>query len=415
MKIAFFTENYYRGGLDTVLITLINHWPYPEDELTLICNKSHLGLEVIQSRLDRCCHIRAHGFPMYWGWYQSKCFSSRLTRALFALLGKLLSYLFFVYYTLALILKFRRSGYDRLMVVNGGYPGGISCCAASIAWGIAGKRPLSIHNFHNFAEKAPWWGRWIEDWIDGKVHQYSRSMVSVSKACISSLGNRSVFSKNGDYRFIYNGIDVKPISYTTPTRIRDELGIPQDSPLCLMLATYEPRKGHYFFLKSFSRVVAEIPDARALICGHGNHEEVARIRNAVKCLGLDQYVFLENYRKDIDALFHEAQVLVVPSQSYESFGLTIIEAMARKVPVVATQVGGIPEVMGDGCGFVVRPDDAEGFATCIAKCLSNRYFSAQLGERGYRRYQDHFTADRMAREYSSIIRANDGVPVAVPV
>ena len=415
MKIAFFTENYYRGGLDTVLVTLINHWPYPEDELTLICNKSHPGLDVIRSRLDRCCRIQAHGLPMYWGWYQSRISSSGLTRVPYVLLGKLLSYPLFVYCTLALILKFRRSEYDRLMVVNGGYPGGLSCCAASIAWGIARKRPLSIHNFHNFVEKAPWWRRWIEDWIDSKVHQYSSSMVSVSKACISSLSNRRAFSKNGDYRFIYNGIEAKPIAYTTPTGIRDELGIPQDSPLCLMLATYEPRKGHDFFLKSFSRVVAAIPSARALICGHGNHEEVGRIRKAVTSLGLDQYVFLENYRRDIDALFHEAQVLVVPSQRYESFGLTIIEAMARKVPVVATQVGGIPEVMGDGCGFVVRPDDAEGFANCISKCLRNKSFSAQLGERGYRRYKDYFTADRMAREYSNIIRANDGMRVAVPV
>jgi L-malate glycosyltransferase len=415
MKIAFFTENYYRGGLDTVLITLINHWPYPEDELTLICNKSHPGLEVIRSRLDRCCRIKAHGLPMYWGWYQSKFFSSRLTSAPFALLGKLLSYPLFVFYALALILKFRRSEYDRLVVVNGGYPGGLSCCAASIAWGIAGKRPLSIHNFHNFAVKAPWWRKWIEDWIDSKVHQYSRSMVSVSKACISSLSNRPAFSKNGDYRFIYNGIEAKPISYTTPTGIRDELGIPHNSPLCLMLATYEPRKGHYFFLKSFSRVVAEIPNARALICGHGNSREIARMRKTVESLGLNQHVFLGSYRNDIDALFQEAQVLVVPSQSYESFGLTIIEAMARKVPVVATQVGGIPEVMGDGCGLIVRPDDAEGFANCISRCLSDRYFSAQLGERGYRRYQDRFTADRMAKEYSSIVRANDGVPVAVPV
>ncbi len=185
----------------------------------------------------------------------------------------------------------------------------------------------------------------MEDWIDSKVNQYSRVMVSVSKACISSLGNRSAFLMNGDYRVIYNGIDAKPITCATPTGIRDELGIPQDSPLCLMLASYEPRKGHHFFLRSFRRVVAKIPTARALICGHGNHGEIARVRQAVKSLGLDQYVFLDNYRNDIDALFHEAQVLVVPSQCYESFGLTIVEAMARKVPVVATEVGGIPEVM----------------------------------------------------------------------
>src|SRR5437763_1234378 len=123
MNVAFFTDNQYRGGLDTFLISLINHWPNAEDELTLICNRSHPGLSGIQSRLTRQCTIVAHGLPGHARWYQGNTSNvvlrSRAGGIALSVLRRALGYPLFVSYVVALAAIFRRSRYDRLMVVNG--------------------------------------------------------------------------------------------------------------------------------------------------------------------------------------------------------------------------------------------------------------------------------------------------------
>lgn len=407
MKILFLTENYYRGGLDTFLIGLINHWPYSEDELFLTCNKSHPGLEIIRARLKRPCKIEVHELPSPVSWRRwvsrRRVLSGGLSGTILSLCGKALAYPFFLYNILGLVLKFRTQAYDRLLVVNGGYPGGMSCRAASIAWGVAGMRPLSIHNFHNFVDKAPWGRRWIENFVDTAVHHFSRAMVSVSGVCLASLRERVSFRKPGDYRVIYNGIESASIQCAK--NIRVGLNIPQDSPLCLMLATYEPRKGHEFFLKAFSLVVDRLPNARALICGHGSQAEIEHVKGLVAFFGLEQHVLVEDYWQDVGALLKEAQVLVVPSQSYESFGLVIAEAMAMQRPVVATNIGGIPEVIQNGQGgFLVDPGDIDSFAAHIRMILENPELGAKLGALGFQQYAAKFTAARMASEYADLIR-----------
>ena len=409
MKILFLTENYWIGGLDTFLITLINNWPHSEDELALICNKSHPGLMVIQSRLKRPCKIKPHNLPTLPNWERlilKKKFFGRWLSIILTILGKVLGYPVFIFHILYFVHKFRALGYERLMVVNGGYPGGWTCRAASIAWGLAGLKPYSIHNFHNFAVRSSKLRGWIEYSIDIAVRHFSRAIVSVSKTCLASLNNRTAFQKTGNYRVIYNGIDSNMLSNKPDPNVRQELGIPKDSPLCLMLASYDQRKGHDLFLKAFKQVNKNLPDLRALICGYGTLSEVEHVKRIITSLSLDEYVNCEGYRKDTDALLREAQVLVVPSQSYESFGLVIVEAMAMRVPVVATRVGGIPEAISNGQGgFLVDPDDINGFAGHIKIIIEDSALRAEVGELGFKQYATKFTSDRMALEYADLIRS----------
>ena len=408
MKLVLFTEIHYRGGLDTFLITLINAWPYVEDELALICNSSHPGLEGIESSLKRPCRIIRHKLPGQSEWYQglgkNRYLANRVSRGGLSMFRKICGYPLFVVYLVALTLRFRQMHYDRLMVVNGGYPASMNCRAASVAWSLAGLRPLSIHNFHNFAQTTPRWRRWIEDVIDLAVLRSSRAMVSVSASCLESLRLRSQFLKQGVYKFIYNGIEPIERLPVSPSEVRSELGIPSDAPLCLMLATFEPRKGHEFFLRAFRQVADRLPHVRALICGDGSAAEVAHVTSLVSAFGLSRHVVLQKHRQDVDALLRNAQVLVVPSQAYESFGLVVVEAMAMKVPVVATRVGGIPEVMADGAGgFLCDVHDADGFAQAILKILRDPGLATELGELGFKRYSTEFTAEKMANEYAKLI------------
>jgi glycosyltransferase involved in cell wall biosynthesis len=99
----------------------------------------------------------------------------------------------------------------------------------------------------------------------------------------------------------------------------------------------------------------------------------------------------------------QVQVLVAPSQSYESFGYTVAEAMACALPAVVTNVGGLPEVVEDGVtGYVVSPQDGREFAAKIVYLLRNEALRHHMGQMGLKRFEEHFLAERMTREYVNL-------------
>jgi glycosyltransferase involved in cell wall biosynthesis len=171
-----------------------------------------------------------------------------------------------------------------------------------------------------------------------------------------------------------------------------------------MLGTYGPSKGHYFLFQAFKKVLEEVPNAHLLICGYGFPHEIKQVSRYVKDLELHDHVHLMDFRTDISHLLANTDVLVVASQAYESFGFTSVEAMAHKVPVVATNVGGIPEVVvNDEGGYCVDSHDVDSYARCIIKLLKDESLRKEQGKRGYERYRKHFTAERMSRQYAEII------------
>ena len=174
MKICFYTENYYKGGLDTFLINLFNAWPDKKDELTLVCNGSHAGLATIMEKTLRSIKIekyhRIFTCAIAQGQSTLKWSQSFPVRAFFVLAFRFLQYpILFPWYVFTLTVFFLQSDYDRLMVVNGGYPASLLARSAVIAWWLAGKRPLSVMNFHNSTTCPPWYYSFIENIIDAPV------------------------------------------------------------------------------------------------------------------------------------------------------------------------------------------------------------------------------------------------------
>ena len=118
-------------------------------------------------------------------------------------------------------------------------------------------------------------------------------------------------------------------------------------------------------------------------------------------------VTLNDFTPETSALIGGASVLVVPSQSHESFGLTIVEAMAFGVPVVTTDVGGMPEVLGDSnAGYVCSKDDPLEFAAAIKKILRTPTLATELGRNGRKTFKQRFTASAMAQQYESLLKTN---------
>jgi glycosyltransferase involved in cell wall biosynthesis len=157
-------------------------------------------------------------------------------------------------------------------------------------------------------------------------------------------------------------------------------------------------------LQAFQSVVKDFPDVQLQIYGHGRFHEKKKVADEVIRLKLEKNVKLGDFTIETASLLAGASVLLVPSQSYESFGLTIIEAMAFGVPVVTTDVGGIPEVLGDSnAGFVCSKDDPLEFSIAIRKILSDQALGSELGRNGRTVFESRFMAGMMAGGYRKLL------------
>lgn len=406
-KICLFTENYYKGGLDTFLINLFNTWPNPQDELTLLCNRTHPGLETIIEQTVRPVTITGYHRVFTSGFAQgqgdSRIIGSLPVRAFILLAFHMLQYpLLFPWYVLTLTFFFRRADFDRLLVVNGGYPASLLCRSASIAWRLSGKRIHATFNFHNLAAKPRWYEKLPEYIIDLAVAWSARQIVSVSRNCLDSLRCRKAFLDGHRLLYIYNGIE-DPRSRTDQARDR---GCKDAAPrYCVMLSTYEQRKGHAYLLRAFALVTKVFPDVQLRIYGYGKPREKQRVTDEVDRLNLGGCVTLNNFTPYTAQLIAKASVLVMPSQSYESFGLGIIEAMALGTPVVTTDVGGMPEVLGNSnAGFICSKDDPTAFADAIKLILADSRLAAELGQNGRREFEKRFTARIMSLQYEALVK-----------
>jgi glycosyltransferase involved in cell wall biosynthesis len=223
---------------------------------------------------------------------------------------------------------------------------------------------------------------------------------------------RPGFKNFEKWRVIYNGIadaadaaDAADINdHKNKKNFQNKFKFPDNAIVLLMLATYEPRKGHEFILSALKQIIEKMPNVYLLICGDGSDNEFDKVKKYASILEISQNIRMEKFHSDVQWLIKSADILVVPSQSYESFGLVIIEAMAKGIPVVATNVGGIPEVIVDNeSGFCVDSKNIYEFSSKILQLISDPVLYSYFSKQGRIRFATKFTAKRMALEYRNIL------------
>lgn len=403
MKIAFFTQNYKQGGLDTFIVNLLRHWP-PGDDILLFCNESHPGLPWIRSHLPHPVRIIPYRFllaheipfrlrkmPAWLRW---------LARAVYWAFG-----FFYLFYQTWML--FRRHNPDRLMVINGSYPGGDACLAATVSWAFLRPDSRAWHNVHSLA-----WpysrrvlSRWKEKLIDQAVARAAAGFIAVSHSCMLTLANRPGLAQVRA-GYIYNGI--ADLQANKTSSLTDELSLPPSARFILMLGVFEPHKGHALAIKAMDRVVAACPEAYLLACGDADNAEFSQVQRLREASPARNHIILQPHRQDTANLFAQAELVIMPSQTYESFGYTAVEAMACGLPVVVTRVGGLPEVVEDHVtGYILAPDDDQGFAERMIQLLGDASLRSRMGALGQVRFRKKFMADRMAKEYARILDGGD--------
>ena len=210
----------------------------------------------------------------------------------------------------------------------------------------------------------------------------------------------------GKMAVIHYGLDPAPLpGKAEGLRARIGFGIPAGAPLVLCAARLDPQKDHPTLLKAWSTVVKAEPGAKLILAGgpqRGGEVYAAGLKDFATDLGLGGNVIFAGTRRDIPDLLAASDVLAMSSR-WEGLGLVFLEAMGAARPVVATRVGGVPEIVEEGVtGLLVKPGSPDELAQALLELLRDRPRARAMGEAGRRRLGTAFSASEMVRKTANL-------------
>ena len=248
-------------------------------------------------------------------------------------------------------------------------------------------------------------------WVIGTVHS-SRIRSTEDRAVLARLTHsmdhlvavsRSIVHKVETERpsltpvsLIHNGVDMDRYNHQDACcTLREDYGMPPDAQIVGVVARLEPEKGHPTLLEAWPRVLRSVPCAYLLVVGEGSRREA--LEEQAAALGIAGNVVFTGRREDVPAVTAALDVAVLPSYR-EAQGLTILEAMALSRPVVASNVGGIPEMIEDGrTGLLVAPRDPVALGDAIVRLLTDHAYADLLARGGHDLVHRKFCVERMVR------------------
>ena len=203
---------------------------------------------------------------------------------------------------------------------------------------------------------------------------------------------------------IYNGVDLSQFDGRR-TR-REKLGFGHDQFVIAQVGRLVPDKGMHIFVRAMASLTVHHSNVYALIVGDtsvdGDDFYVAETKQLISQLQLtDRFVFT-GYVSDIHNVYSAIDLLVQPS-THEGFGRTVLEAMAMRVPVISTNVGGPREIIEDGVsGLLIPPNDSDALAEAIDHVIKDRSLAIRLAHNGRSRAQEHFSLDRQVAQIQTL-------------
>ena len=235
-------------------------------------------------------------------------------------------------------------------------------------------------------------------------------IVTVSEDVKRHLLERGVVSEK--VTAIPTGIDLARFDRNRISAdLRAGFGFKRDDFVIGIVAVLRGKKGHRFLIDAVDRLSDECSGLHLLIVGEGPMEE--EIDRQIAAARRPERFHRVGARSDVPALLAAIDLFVMPSVQ-EALGTSIIEAMAMRVPVIASNVGGIPELVHDGeTGLLVPPEDPAGLAKAILKVIEDRSLAKRLADHANDRVVLHYTLpamiDRLEILYERLVEQRHGV------
>ncbi len=205
-------------------------------------------------------------------------------------------------------------------------------------------------------------------------------LIAVSRSIVNKIKDEG--RTGSPISLIHNGVDLdRYAAQDACCSLHEEYGLVPGSPIVGVVGRLEPEKGHPTLLDAWPLVLAQVPEAYLLVVGEGSRREV--LEEQARALGIASKVVFTGRRDDVPAVTAALDLAVLPSYR-EAQGLTILEAMALSRPVVASNVGGIPEMVEDGVtGLLVPPHQPAALAAAIVRLLQDHPLADTLARAGY--------------------------------
>ena len=247
-----------------------------------------------------------------------------------------------------------------------------------------------VHTVHNVADKE----------AEGRIQKiinkiYFKLGWSVPVA-LSPLVQRTIAEfydmSMTDIPVIYNGVD---LSRCMP---KDDYGA--ETITLVHVGRFNEQKNHKGLLDAFRMVLSEYPDCRLNLLGDGELRE--EMEDYAQALGVSQNTAFLGSQSNVYPYLKDADIFLLPS-NYEGMPMTIIEAMGTGLPIVATAVGGVPDMITDGESGLLTPCDSEAVSAAVTKLIENESLRASLGQAA-KEAARRFSAGFMAEEYVKTYR-----------
>ena len=233
------------------------------------------------------------------------------------------------------------------------------------------------------------------------AHQLIAISEAVAKNMLGNSANRAIIVPNAvDARFFDTSLDMK--------QARRSMGMPEDGYIIGVPGTLRPMKGHPFFFEAVVPLLKSRSDLSVVVTGGGESKYVQEVKDLVDALGIDSSVQFLGYIEDMPAFYRACNAVCIPSVA-EPFGRTVIEAFSTGVPVVATAVGGINEIIDqEKNGLLVPYGDKAALVEALEKLINEKHLGALLSTRALEKARSHYHESAYKSQINEIVSRVQG-------
>lgn len=239
-----------------------------------------------------------------------------------------------------------------------------------------------------------WYQHWLDRMTSRSVFRFIAVVRSRREAMITYRGYKAA-----KVALVYNGISIEAFARVDARdTIRDELGLAEKDIAVGLIGRLERPKGQETLIKAAPIVAERYPGAKFFIVGDDHIEgkpSLERYQKMIKESGLEDKCFLLGFRPDIKRLIQGMDIIVLPSL-WEAHSIVILEALEAKKPVIASEVGGTPEIIKHNSGgILIPPEDPEALAREIFRLIDNPDLVKEITENGYNKVKEEFSEEQM--------------------
>jgi glycosyltransferase involved in cell wall biosynthesis len=231
-------------------------------------------------------------------------------------------------------------------------------------------------------------------------------IVFNSVATQRTVLNSAPWLDKGRTTVIYKGIDISKYDNVPRGSLRKELELSEDASIVTFVGRLDERKGIRYLLEAWKVIYRRHPSGILLLVGKGKMQR--EIEEFISTHDLASSVILVGFRTDVPSILLQSSMLVLPSL-WEGFGYVLVEAMAARIPTVATATSSIPEIVEDKqSGILVEPKNQVALAEAISSLLLSPVRGKEMGLRGRQIVEERFTLSRMINEFERVFLTEAG-------